>query len=111
MKRGPHDDVVRLTDEKQLEKCLARRHRLHDQGLCVECGTKIEPGREGHWRCLDCSEYMKEYERVRRETLISKGICVTCGRNKARWQRLQCEKCAERIAENRRERLKNQNEK
>lgn len=111
MKKGPRDDTERITSVESRARILSRRHRLHEQGLCADCGARIEEGREGSWRCLHCTEWLKEYERGRRQRLISEGICVSCGKQKARYQRTQCEACAARIAENRRMRLEKQNEK
>lgn len=111
MKKGPKDETERLTTVESREKVLSRRHRLHEQGLCADCGARIEEGREGSWRCLHCSEWLKEYERDRRQRLIARGVCVTCGRRRARENRTQCSVCAQRNAEYRRKNLKNQNEK
>lgn len=89
------------------------------QQRCGRCGKQDNNTLNGHTLCYGCTEkttaalkksYYKHHEerkkamRERTNWLKSKGVCIVCGREKAREGFLMCQKCATK--ENERQRKK-----
>ena len=77
---------------------MNRREQRKRDGLCIDCGEKLEEHCE-FIRCEKCRAIRakKQHEEVawRKEH----GFCVTCGRNKAKRGRAMCQDCTDKTVE------------
>lgn len=91
-------------------KCVkesAAWYREH--GFCPRCQAIVTDGRVYCPACLKkyrdernaryTPEQQREYSKARRAKLKAQGMCVVCGRNKAREGKTYCAKCTQKIKE------------
>lgn len=63
---------------KILARQSARRMRLREQGLCMNC--HIRPTIQGKTYCVECKARKADYHRARRAKHIAVGMCGNCGK-------------------------------
>lgn len=90
-----------------LDKNTRMRALRFDDGRCIRCGMKIlKP--DGRRTCSRCRAHEKESrdpairnaaDRERYATRAEAGLCVKCGRRKAREGRRRCGVCLRKDAE------------
>lgn len=85
------------------------RQWYRDHGFCPRCLKQVGDGRVYCKECLKkyndeynaryTKEEHREYAKRRREKLAAAGMCIRCGKHKARENRLTCSECARKIME------------
>ena len=79
-------DSIRLKKQK-----IERRK----EKLCTYCGKPVD--RDGVM-CTACHDYMKRYQKERKETLLSLGLCPICGKHEIFPNEKSCLECRAKIA-------------
>lgn len=99
---GYNDNARRVKNKREM------RHRLRNEGRCIECGKVDSYTMNGRCYCFECNEkrnerrreqYKKNKEaflgptRERRAKLKEQGICPECGKRKAEKGKVRCSVC------------------
>lgn len=69
-----------FTPEQRAERRRKRNEHyrlMKAQGVCVECGKKIEPG---HAYCDACRAFENKKRKMRYRERAEHGLCVVCGK-------------------------------